>query len=68
MLLRNVLCWLVYNFDLGPFGPWVLDFAFKGPRFWRPVTGLAQCEDVVIIFPSFRQSPGGLAFRSMNFQ
>jgi hypothetical protein len=31
MRLRNTLCWLVYNFDLGPFGPWILDLAFGGP-------------------------------------
>jgi hypothetical protein len=28
MRMRNFLCWLVYNFDLGRFGPWVLGTAF----------------------------------------
>jgi hypothetical protein len=28
MTMRNFLCWLVYNFDLGRFGPWALGTAF----------------------------------------
>lgn len=37
MRLRNILCSLVYNHDLGPIGPWVLYFAFKRPTWLASV-------------------------------
>ncbi len=28
--MTKLLYWLLYNFDLGPIGPWVLDKAIRG--------------------------------------
>jgi hypothetical protein len=40
MRLRNILCSIVYNHDLGPFGPWVLYFAFRRSTWFAPVRGI----------------------------
>jgi hypothetical protein len=50
--MTKLLYWLVYNFDLGPVGPWVLD---KAVRTWIEREKERRAAGAIFTFRSWEQ-------------